>query len=112
MRILTGIGLVIGVATLDLVAFMFAKEWAAGRGPWLFWIGLAINTGLFGLYAASLGLLDPLVVSFGWIAAFQLGLVLLNRFHYGVAIGAGRVSAIAAMMVLEAYLILGGAPNT
>jgi hypothetical protein len=111
MKILVGVGLVAGVATLDLIAFVLAKEWTEGRGAWLFWLGLAVNTAIFALFARSLGILDPVAVSFGWIALFQLGVVLIDRFRYGVALGAGRVAAVSVMVLLEAYLILGG-PRT
>jgi hypothetical protein len=49
------------------------------------------------------------VVTFGWIVFLQVGLLILDRVRYGVELPPGKWVAIAAILVLQAYLIL--APN-
>jgi hypothetical protein len=42
-------------------------------------------------------------VTIGWVVMLQIGVVVLDRLH-GVTIPPGRMSAIALILVLQAYI--------
>jgi hypothetical protein len=64
---------------------------------------------LFAVYAASLHVAELSTVTFGWIVSLQIGLLLVERFRYAVAIPQGKWVAIVLILLLQAYLVL--APN-
>ena len=100
----------VSLAGLDFIGAIFAKEWAEGsQGPW-FLAGLAIFGILFAVYAASLKIAELSVVTFGWVVLLQVGLLVYERFRYGVALPPGKWAAIVVILSLQAYLIL--APNS
>lgn len=82
-----------------------------GRAPasHLLFAGLLTFGVLFGVYAASLKVAELSTVTFGWVVFLQVGLLVLERVRYGVELPPGKWAAIAAILVLQAYLIL--APN-
>ncbi len=96
----------ISLAGLDFLGAVFAKEWAASRSHWLFVAGLLTFAVLFGVYAISLEVAELSTVTFGWIIFLQVGLLLFERFRYGVALPAGKWAAIAVILGLQAYLVL------
>jgi hypothetical protein len=100
---------IVGLAALDFVGAVLAKEWAAGRNLWLFGAGLLTFALLLAVYAISLKLAELSTVTFGWIVCLQVGLLLFERFHYGVTLPAGKWVAIAVILALQAYLVL--SPN-
>lgn len=48
-------------------------------------------------------------VTFGWVVLLQVGILILERVRYDVELPPGKWVAIAAILVLQAYLIM--APN-
>jgi hypothetical protein len=103
------VGAMVVLAALDFLGAVLAKEWAVERNHWLFAGGLAAFGALFAVYALSLKLAELSTVTFGWIVTLQVGLLLLERVRYTVVLPTGKWAAIAAILVLQAYLIL--APN-
>ena len=51
-------------------------------------------------------------VTFGWVVLLQVGLLLIQRFHGGVQLGAGRWTAVVLILALQAYLILAPAADS
>jgi hypothetical protein len=103
------LGAMLALAGLDFAGALFAKEWAEGRHVAWFFGGLLTFGLLFAVYAASLRVAELSVVTFGWIVFLQVGLLLYERLRYGVELPPGKWAAIAAILALQAYLIL--APN-
>jgi hypothetical protein len=103
------LGAMLALAGLDFVGAVFAKEWAEGRHLGWFLAGLLAFGVLFAVYAASLRVAELSVVTFGWIVFLQVGLLLYERFRYGIELPPAKWAAIAAILALQAYLIL--APN-
>ena len=106
---LISLGAMLALAGLDFVGAVFAKQWADGRHPAWFLAGLLAFGVLFAVYAASLRVAELSVVTFGWIVFLQVGLLLYERLRHGVELPAAKWAAIAAILALQAYLIL--APN-
>jgi hypothetical protein len=106
---LISVGAMLALAGLDFVGAVFAKEWAERQHPTLFFAGLLAFGLLFGVYAASLKVAELSTVTFGWVVFLQVGLLILERVRYGVDLPPGKWAAIAAILVLQGYLIL--APN-
>jgi hypothetical protein len=96
----------VALAALDFVGAVLAKEWAEERNHWLFAGGLAAFGALFAVYALSLKLAELSTVTFGWIVTLQVGLLLLERVRSAVVLPSGKWTAIVAILVLQAYLIL------
>jgi hypothetical protein len=103
------VGAIIALASLDFVAAVLAKEWSQGRSRWLFVAGLATFGALFTVYAIILKVADLSTVTLGWMVCLQVGLLVVERVRYGVTLPAGKWVAIAAVLVLQMYLVL--APN-
>ena len=106
---LISLAAMIALAGLDMLGALLAKEWAERQhGAW-FLAGLLTFGVLFAVYAASLRVAELSVVTFGWIVILQVGLLLFDRFRYGVALPPAKWLAIALILALQAYLVL--APN-
>jgi hypothetical protein len=99
----------VGLAALDFLGAVLAKEWATERNHWLFTGCLAAFGALFAVYALSLKLAELSTVTFGWIVTLQAGLLPLERVRYEVVLPSGKWAAIVGILILQAYLIL--APN-
>lgn len=97
------------LAGLDLVGAVMAKEWTRGRGAWLFVAGLMSFVVLFVVYAIGLKYAELSTVTFGWIVGLQVSVLVVEAVHYGVRLPNGKWVAMAAILVLQAYLVL--APN-
>jgi hypothetical protein len=100
------LGVMVGLAVLDFVGAVLAKEWTLGKGPWLFVAGAASFVLLFGVYAYGLKIAELSTVTFGWIVGLQVGILLVERIRYGVSLPSGKWAAIVAILILQAYLVL------
>ena len=96
----------LALAGLDLLGAVLAKEWVERQNGAWFLAGLLTFGALFAVYAASLRLAELSVVTFGWIVFLQVGLLLFDRFRYGVAFPPAKWLAIALILALQAYLVL------
>ena len=95
------------LAVLDLAGALAAKEAVLRRSAGWAVLGVACFLALFWVYASSLQYAELAPVTFGWIVILQVGLVLLDRMHYGVGIPAGKWVAMVVIVAAQAYLILG-----
>jgi len=105
---LVAAGAMVTLAVLDFAGAVLAKEWVSGRA-WAGVAGLAVFGVLFWAYASSLRYSDLATVTLGWIVVLQVGIVLLDRFRYGVTLPTGKWVAVVCMVGAEAYLLLGPA---
>jgi hypothetical protein len=93
------------LAGLDVVGALLARRWAHGGSLLWFAAGAACFVVLFWVYGSSLRYADLVPVTFGWIAALQVGLVLINRGGSAPGIPIGNWAAAAAIIALEGYLL-------
>ena len=94
------------LAALDFVGAVFAKEWADGKHPLWFVAGLATFGVLFTFYAISLKTAELSIVTIGWVVFLQVGLVLYEKFRFGVTLSPLKWAAIVLILGLQAYLVL------
>jgi len=90
------------LAGLDMIGALLARRFAHGGSLVYFGAGAVCFVVLFWMYAASLRYADLVAVTFGWIAALQIGLMLIGRAS-AVPV---RHWIVAALIVgLEGYLL-------
>ena len=94
------------LAGLDLVGALFAKEWAENGSVRALVVGAGAFLVLFWVYASSLRYAELALVTMGWVVMLQVGLVLIDRWRYGVELPAGKWVAIGVVLVAQAYLVL------
>ena len=99
-------GAMIVLAGLDFGGALLAKQWADNGSRLCFLVGLTTFVVLFMVYAASLKTAELSVVTMGWVVLLQVGLVLIDRFRYDVAISPEKWGVIVAILLLQTYLIL------
>jgi hypothetical protein len=97
------------LAGLDLAGAVAAKAWSEHRSVVWFAVGLGLFGLLFWVYGSALRYAELAEVTIAWIVVLQVGLLLIDRFRYGVEIGTPKWLAVGAILGLEAYLLL--APN-
>ena len=94
------------LAGLDLVGAVFAKEWAQNGSIRALVLGAGAFLVLFWVYASSLRYAELALVTMGWVVMLQVGLVLVDRWRYGVELPAGKWVAIGVVLLAQAYLVL------
>jgi hypothetical protein len=94
------------LAGLDIVGALLARRWAHGGGLLWFGVGVTCFIVLFWVYGSSLRYADLIPVTFGWIAALQVGLMIVGRVGSSTAVPAKQWLAAAVIIVLEGYLLL------
>jgi len=94
------------LAVLDLGGALAAKEAIERRSIALAAAGAAIFLVLYWVYISSLEVAELSSVTFGWIVILQVGVVLLDRFRYGVIPAPGAWLAIALLLAAQTYLVL------
>jgi hypothetical protein len=94
------------LATLDLAGAFAAKEAVLRRSVPMAVGGVALFVLLFWVYASSLRYADLAPVTFGWIVILQVGVVVLDRYHYGAQVSRGQWAAVGVLLAAQAYLIL------
>jgi hypothetical protein len=97
----------VALAVLDLIGALFAKDWATSRSPWSFAAGVLAFAVLFWVYASSLQYAELATVTLGWIVMLQVALLLVDRFHFGVALPPAKICAVVAILALQAFLLVG-----
>jgi len=100
----------VSLAGLDLLGAVLAKEWAEHGSVRALVLGAGSFLVLFWVYASSLRYAELALVTMGWVVMLQVGLVLVDRWRYGVELPAGKWVAIVVVLVAQAYLVL--APAT
>ena len=84
------------------------------RSPGFAVAGAALFVLLFWVYASSLQYAELALVTLGWVVALQVGVVLLDRFKYGVDLPTDKWVAVLVVLAAQAYLLLaptGAAPE-
>jgi hypothetical protein len=94
------------LAGLDLLGAVFAKEWAENGSVRALVLGAGAFLVLFWVYASSLRYAELALVTMGWVVMLQVGLVLVDRWRYGVELPTGKWVAIAVVLLAQAYLVL------
>jgi hypothetical protein len=108
----TGLVAVIAMVTLavlDLAGSYLAKESVVQRSLPIGVAGASMFVLLFWVYASSLQYAELAPITFGWIVILQVGVILLDRFRYGVAVTPGKWVAIFALLVIQGYLLVDSA---
>ncbi len=83
-----------------------ARRWAHGGSLLYFGAGAACFVVLFWMYGSSLRYADLVAVTFGWIAALQIGLMLFGRRASVAAIPARNWILAGVIVALEGYLLV------
>ena len=94
------------LAALDLVGALFAKEWADNGSVRALVLGAGAFVVLFWVYASSLKYAELALVTMGWVVMLQVGLVLIDRWRYGVELPTGKWIAIGVVLLAQGYLVL------
>jgi hypothetical protein len=94
------------LAGLDLLGAVLAKEWAENGSVRALVLGAGAFLVLFWVYASSLRYAELALVTMGWVVMLQVGLVLIDRWRYGVELPTGKWVAIGIVLVAQAYLVL------
>lgn len=94
------------LAGLDLLGAIAAKEWAERQNTVALALGVLSFIVLFWVYASSLQYAELAVVTMGWIVLLQVGIVLVDRLHFGATLPAGKMAAIVVILAAQGYLVL------
>jgi len=94
------------LAGLDLVGALLAKDWADNGSVRALVLGAGAFVVLFWVYASSLRYAELALVTMGWVVMLQVGLVLIDRWRYGVELPPGKWVAIGVVLAAQGYLVL------
>jgi hypothetical protein len=95
------------LAALDLGGAYAAKEAVDRRSAGFAALGFLLFIVLFWVFASSLQVAELAPVTFGWVVILQVGVVLLDRFRYGITMPTSKWVAVAVLLLAQAYLLLG-----
>ena len=95
---LVGAIAMLALAALDVAGALAAKQWAATSHVVPLLLGAGAFLVLFWVYASALQYAELALVTMGWIVVLQVGLLLIDRFHFGVHLSAGKW--VAAVVIL------------
>lgn len=102
-----GAAAMLALAALDLAGALAAKEWASSSRPTALFLGVAAFLTLFWVYASALQYAELALVTMGWIVILQVGLLVIDRFQFGVHLAPGKWVAVVVILVAQGYLLLG-----
>lgn len=94
------------LAGLDLAGAYAAKEWAEQRNTLALVVGAVSFLVLFWVYASSLQYAELAVVTMGWIVLLQVGIIVIDRVHFGATLPAGKLAAVVVILAAQGYLLL------
>jgi hypothetical protein len=94
------------LAGLDLLGAVAAKEWAERQNLAALAFGALSFLVLFWVYASALRYAELAVVTMGWIVLLQVGIVLVDRLHFGSTLSADRVAELVVILAAQGYLLL------
>ena len=106
---MTAVAAMLVLAALDFTGAIFAKESVERQHVGLYLAGAASFLLLYVVYAQILKTAELSIVTIGWVVFLQVGLLLVDRFRYGVEFASAKWLAIGVILLLQAYLVL--APN-
>lgn len=96
----------VALAGLDFIGALLARQWATSGSRPCFLMGIGTFVLLYLVYAKSLETAELSVVTMGWIVLLQVGLILVDRFHFSVPMSWDRWLVVAVILLLQAYLIV------
>ena len=102
---LVGAIAMLALAALDVAGALAAKQWAATSGVVPLLLGAAAFLVLFWVYASALQYAELALVTMGWIVVLQVGLLLIDRFHFGVHLAPGKWVAAVVILAAQGYLL-------
>ena len=94
------------LAGLDLLGAIAAKEWAERQNVTAIALGVVAFVLLFWVYASFLQYAELAVVTMGWIVLLQVGIVIVDRVHFGTMLSADKIGALIIILVAQGYLVL------
>ncbi len=97
---------VVILAALDLLGAYLAKEFSMRPRAAVFAAGLATFAVLFVVYVKSLSVSDLWIVTFGWVVLIEVGVVLLERFHFGTTISPRKVVLAGILVIVQVTMML------
>jgi hypothetical protein len=108
-RPIVAVGAMVMLAGLDLLGALLARRWAHGGSLLYFAAGAACFVLLFWLYGSTLRYADLVAVTFGWIAALQIGLMLFTGSPSAIPVR--NWIAAGVIVALEGYLLAASNPG-
>jgi hypothetical protein len=99
------VGAMLVLAGLDVAGALLAKRWATGGSVLWFGAGVGCFIVLFWVYGSSLRYAELVPVTFGWIVALQVSLMLLDSIRSPHPVPMGRWIAAVGIIALEGYLL-------
>jgi hypothetical protein len=105
------LGFMVLLAGLDFTGTMLAKEWTIHRAAWQLVGGAVAFLALFVALVCGLRYAEMSMLSLGWIVVLQTGLIMLDRSRYGLHLSIGGWLAVAGILALQGYLLVGGGSN-
>ena len=106
------VGFMVLLAGFDLVGTMLAKEWTVHRAAWQLVAGGAAFLALFAVLVYGLRYAEMSLLTLGWIVVLQTAVLAIDRSRYGTHLSLGGWLAVTAILVLQGYLLIGGAQRT
>jgi hypothetical protein len=100
------------LAGLDLIGAYAAKAWAEQQNTVALGLGALAFLVLFWVYASSLQYAELAVVTMGWIVLLQVGILLIDRFHFGTTLPTGKLVAVVIILTAQGYLVLAPSSST
>jgi hypothetical protein len=104
-RPVVAIAAMLMLAGLDLAGAVLARRWADGGSMVWFGTGLLCFALLFWVYGSSLRYAELVPVTFGWIVALQVGLMVIDRTRASSAVPMTHWMAATAIIALEGDLL-------
>jgi hypothetical protein len=93
------------LAGLDILGAVLARRWSERGSVVFFLAGVLCFAVLFWVYGSSLRYAELVPVTFGWIVALQVGLMLIEQTRSANRVPVGHWVAAAAIIGLEGYLL-------
>jgi hypothetical protein len=106
------IGFMLLLAGLDLAGTMLAKEWTVHRAAWQLFGGGVAFLALFVVLVWGLRYAEMSLLTLGWIVVLQLAVLMIDRSRYDTHLSLGGWLAVTGILVLQGYLLLGGATTS
>jgi hypothetical protein len=103
--IVVAVAAMLALAGLDFAGALLARRWAHGGSVVWFAGGALCFVVLFWVYGSSLRYADLVSVTFGWVAALQVGLLVVGRVGAAKPLPLQSWLAAGAIIVLEGVLI-------
>jgi hypothetical protein len=103
------VGFMVVLAGLDCGGTILAKEWTVHRAHWQLVVGAACFVALFGVLIVGLRYAEMSILTIGWIVTLQAAIIAVDRARYGTALSTKGWLAMAAILALQAYLLIGAA---